>query len=77
MDHNRTIGTGFAFTDGGIFLEPFSLKLPEQVKPAVPSATLVGSDVLRYPADAPQLSMIQAKIIQPSPMPLTNALSAP
>ncbi|MEI7432373.1 MAG: efflux RND transporter periplasmic adaptor subunit, partial [Betaproteobacteria bacterium] len=53
-----------------------SAAMPENAESAVPSATRVGSDILRYPADAPQLSMIQSKSIQPSPMPLTDALSA-
>jgi cobalt-zinc-cadmium efflux system membrane fusion protein len=61
---------------GGFFWSRSAATLPDQDEPAVPSATRVGSDVLRYPADAPQLSMILAKRIQPSPMPLTDALSA-
>jgi cobalt-zinc-cadmium efflux system membrane fusion protein len=61
---------------GGFFWSRSSATLPEHDEPAVPSATRVGSDVLRYPADAPQLSMILAQRIQPSPMPLTDALSA-
>ncbi len=48
----------------------------EKAEHSVPSATRVGSDILRYPADAPQLSMIQSKVMQPSPIPLTDALSA-
>ncbi|MEI7430462.1 MAG: efflux RND transporter periplasmic adaptor subunit [Betaproteobacteria bacterium] len=61
---------------GWFFWNRSSAALPEKAESAVPSATRVGSDVLRYPADAPQLSMIQSKAIQPSPMPLTDALSA-
>lgn len=61
---------------GGFFWSRSTATSPDQDDPAVPSATRVGSDVLRYPADAPQLSMIQAKRIQPTPMPLTDALSA-
>ena len=60
----------------GFFWNRSTATLPEKTESAVPSATRVGSDVLRYPADAPQLSMIQSKSIQPSPMPLTDALSA-
>ena len=61
---------------GWFFWNRSTEALPEIAESAVPSATRVGSDVLRYPADAPQLSMIQSKNIQPSPMPLTDALSA-
>ena len=60
----------------GFFWNRSTATLPEKTESAVPSATRVGSDVLRYPADAPQLSMIQSKNISPSPMPLTDALSA-
>ncbi|MEI7612557.1 MAG: efflux RND transporter periplasmic adaptor subunit [Betaproteobacteria bacterium] len=60
----------------GFFWNRSAATLPEKTESAVPSATRVGSDILRYPADAPQLSMIQSKSIQPTPMPLTDALSA-
>ncbi len=61
---------------GWFFWSRSSVSLPRKGELVVPSATRVGADVLRYPADAPQLSMIQSQAIQPSPMPLTDALSA-
>ena len=49
---------------------------PSQVERSVASATLVKTDVLRYPEGAPQLTMIQSQALPSSPIPLTDPLSA-